>query len=166
MKEKTRHQRSTSKRSQEYRDLLEEVEELRASERNLRVRVKSLTNELAVYKRDRVRTSRPQLETGATHLEIDQGRLQGRDLYLETDHGPVTACQRERGLCLEIALPQESDPPQPIIAVSVTDRRLPIQIVTTTNQGVGHHHLQEQEIPGLIPQHTSKIKKERKRRLQ
>lgn len=59
MKEKTRHQRSTSKRSQEYRDLLEEVEELRASERNLRVRVKSLTNELAVYKRDRVRTSRP-----------------------------------------------------------------------------------------------------------
>ncbi|XP_022328744.2 centrosomal protein CCDC61-like isoform X1 [Crassostrea virginica] len=59
LKEKTRHQRSTSKRSQEYRDLLEEVEELRASERNLRVRVKSLTNELAVYKRDRVRSSRP-----------------------------------------------------------------------------------------------------------
>lgn len=28
-----------------------QVEELRASERNLRVRVKSLTNELAVYKR-------------------------------------------------------------------------------------------------------------------
>lgn len=32
---------------------LEQVEELRASERNLRVRVKSLTNELAVYKRGR-----------------------------------------------------------------------------------------------------------------
>ncbi|KAK3093960.1 hypothetical protein FSP39_022289 [Pinctada imbricata] len=63
MKEKTRHQRSTSKRSQEYRDLLEEVEELRASERNLRVRVKSLTNELAIFKRDKIRpnsrTSRP-----------------------------------------------------------------------------------------------------------
>lgn len=83
-----------------------------------------------------------QLETDATHLKIDQGLLQGRDLYLETDHGPVTACQRERGLCLEIAPPQESDPPQPITAVSVTDRRLPIQIVTTTNQGVGHRHLQ------------------------
>ncbi|CAL1527795.1 unnamed protein product [Lymnaea stagnalis] len=51
MKEKTKYQRSTSKRSQEYRDLLEEVEELRASERNLRVRVKSLTNELAMLKR-------------------------------------------------------------------------------------------------------------------
>lgn len=82
-----------------------------------------------------------QLETDATHLEIDRGLLQGRDLYLETDHGPVTACQRERGLCLEIAPHQESDPPQPITAVSVTDR-LPIQIVTTTNQGVGHRHLQ------------------------
>ncbi|XP_025103860.1 coiled-coil domain-containing protein 61-like isoform X2 [Pomacea canaliculata] len=53
MKEKTEHQRASSKRSQEYRELLEEVEELRASERNLRVRVKSLTNELAVYKRGR-----------------------------------------------------------------------------------------------------------------
>ncbi|OWF48721.1 Coiled-coil domain-containing protein 61 [Mizuhopecten yessoensis] len=66
MKEKTRHQRSASKRGQEYRELLEEVEELRASERNLHVRVKSLTNELAMYKRDRLhppvhhqRSSRP-----------------------------------------------------------------------------------------------------------
>ncbi|KAL8589756.1 hypothetical protein ACOMHN_027264 [Nucella lapillus] len=53
MREKTEHQRSSSKRGHEYRELLEEVEELRASERNLRVRVKSLTNELAVYKRGR-----------------------------------------------------------------------------------------------------------------
>ncbi|XP_067681537.1 centrosomal protein CCDC61-like isoform X2 [Haliotis asinina] len=63
MKEKSKHQRLASKRGQEYRELLEEVEELRASERNLRVRVKSLTNELALYKRDRARgtqrTSRP-----------------------------------------------------------------------------------------------------------
>ena len=33
--------------------LLKQAEELRASERNLRVRVKSLTNELALYKRGR-----------------------------------------------------------------------------------------------------------------
>jgi len=67
MKEKTRHQRATSKRSQEYRDLLEEVEELRASERNLRVRLKSLTNELAMYKRGRTQTrtnSRDRLGSG------------------------------------------------------------------------------------------------------
>ncbi|RUS85698.1 hypothetical protein EGW08_006574 [Elysia chlorotica] len=56
MREKTRYQRNTSKRSQEYRDLLEEVEELRASERNLRVRLKSMTNELAMYKRGRSTT--------------------------------------------------------------------------------------------------------------
>lgn len=63
MKEKTKHQRQAAKHGQQYRDLLEELEEIRASERNLRIRVKSLTNELAVYKRDKVghssRSSRP-----------------------------------------------------------------------------------------------------------
>ncbi|XP_033100338.1 coiled-coil domain-containing protein 61-like [Anneissia japonica] len=49
--ERRKFQRSTAKRNQEFKNLVEEVEELRASERNLRVRVKSLTNELAVYKR-------------------------------------------------------------------------------------------------------------------
>ncbi|XP_066303560.1 centrosomal protein CCDC61-like [Branchiostoma lanceolatum] len=51
MKERSRHQRSANKKSQAYKELQEELEELRATERNLRVRVKSLTNELAVYKR-------------------------------------------------------------------------------------------------------------------
>ncbi|XP_070180502.1 centrosomal protein CCDC61-like isoform X2 [Littorina saxatilis] len=56
MREKTEHQRAASKRGHEYRELIEEVEELRASERNLRVRVKSLTNELVMYKRGRPST--------------------------------------------------------------------------------------------------------------
>ncbi|XP_035669643.1 coiled-coil domain-containing protein 61-like [Branchiostoma floridae] len=51
LKERSRHQRSANKKSQAYKELQEELEELRATERNLRVRVKSLTNELAVYKR-------------------------------------------------------------------------------------------------------------------
>ena len=51
MKEKTKHQRSASKRSQEYKQLLADLEDLRASERNLKIRIKSLTNELAIYKR-------------------------------------------------------------------------------------------------------------------
>lgn len=51
VKEKSKSQRQTSRRQKDYNQLLEEVEELRASERNLRVRLKSLTNELAVYKR-------------------------------------------------------------------------------------------------------------------
>ncbi|KAJ8044745.1 Coiled-coil domain-containing protein 61 [Holothuria leucospilota] len=51
MHEKSKNQRSTSKRNQEYKSLLEELEELRASERNLKARVKSLMNELNVLKR-------------------------------------------------------------------------------------------------------------------
>ncbi|XP_071962054.1 centrosomal protein CCDC61-like isoform X2 [Antedon mediterranea] len=58
MNERRKFQRSTAKRNQEFKDLVEEVEELRASERNLRVRVKSLTNELAVYKRRNGRANR------------------------------------------------------------------------------------------------------------
>lgn len=50
--ERRKFQRSSSKRSQNNRELLEEVEELRASERNLKVRVKSLTNELSILKRN------------------------------------------------------------------------------------------------------------------
>nr|XP_054758866.1 centrosomal protein CCDC61-like [Lytechinus pictus] len=55
--ERRKYQRSSSKRSQNYRELLEEVEELRASERNLKVRVKSLTNELSILKRNPSRRS-------------------------------------------------------------------------------------------------------------
>ncbi|BFZ06866.1 hypothetical protein BsWGS_09904 [Bradybaena similaris] len=65
-KEKNLHQRLASKRSQEYRDLLDEVEELRASERNLRVRVKSLTGELALYKRGRTLTRRTSKEPNSS----------------------------------------------------------------------------------------------------
>nr|XP_023669437.1 coiled-coil domain-containing protein 61 isoform X2 [Paramormyrops kingsleyae] len=51
LRERAKNQRSASKRSQEKRLLLEELEELRASERALRVRVKSLTSELALMQR-------------------------------------------------------------------------------------------------------------------
>ncbi|KAH9490333.1 Coiled-coil domain-containing protein 61 [Bulinus truncatus] len=92
MKEKTKYQRSTSKRSQEYRDLLEEVEELRASERNLRVRVKSLTNELAMLKRGRTLTRVSSKErdgsgdgftaarnlSASRHRSLSNDRLSGR----------------------------------------------------------------------------------------
>ncbi|XP_041657553.1 centrosomal protein CCDC61 isoform X1 [Cheilinus undulatus] len=54
IKERAKSQRSASKRSQEQRLLNEQLEELQASERALRVRVKSLTNELALLRRGRV----------------------------------------------------------------------------------------------------------------
>ncbi|CAG2203446.1 CCDC61 [Mytilus edulis] len=105
MKEKTRHQRSTTKRSQEYRDLLEEVEELRASERNLRIRVKSLTNELAVYKRDRIRpppqrSSRPPIRERYNSRErsISRERSLSRDRSWSSDRLSVrnSSLNRER----------------------------------------------------------------------
>ncbi|XP_044227744.1 centrosomal protein CCDC61 isoform X1 [Thunnus albacares] len=51
VKERAKSQRSASKRCQEQRILLEQLEELRSSECALRVRVKSLTNELAILRR-------------------------------------------------------------------------------------------------------------------
>ncbi|KAK7922665.1 hypothetical protein WMY93_009567 [Mugilogobius chulae] len=54
VKERAKNQRSASKKSQEQRLLMEQFEELRASECALRARVKSLTNELALLRRGRV----------------------------------------------------------------------------------------------------------------
>ncbi|XP_030009598.1 centrosomal protein CCDC61 isoform X1 [Sphaeramia orbicularis] len=51
VKERTKNQRSASKRSHEQRLLVEQLEELRASECALRVRVKSLTSELGLLRR-------------------------------------------------------------------------------------------------------------------
>ncbi|XP_074467602.1 centrosomal protein CCDC61 isoform X1 [Sebastes fasciatus] len=51
VKERAKSQRSASKRCQEQRLLMEQFEELRASECALRVRVKSLTSELALLRR-------------------------------------------------------------------------------------------------------------------
>ncbi|XP_029376111.1 centrosomal protein CCDC61 isoform X1 [Echeneis naucrates] len=51
VKERAKSQRSASKRCQEQRLLMEQLEELRASECALRVRVKSLTSELALLRR-------------------------------------------------------------------------------------------------------------------
>lgn len=54
LRERAKSQRSASKKGQEQRLLLEQLEELRASERALRIRVKSLTNELALLRRGRM----------------------------------------------------------------------------------------------------------------
>ncbi|KAM6907451.1 centrosomal protein CCDC61 isoform 3-T3 [Xenentodon cancila] len=51
VKERAKSQRSTSKRCQEQRLLMEQLDELRASECALRIRVKSLTSELASLRR-------------------------------------------------------------------------------------------------------------------
>uniref|UniRef100_A0A8B9JDY4 Centrosomal protein CCDC61 n=1 Tax=Astyanax mexicanus TaxID=7994 RepID=A0A8B9JDY4_ASTMX len=54
LRERAKSQRSATKRGQEQRHLMEQLEELRASERALRIRVKSLTTELALLRRGRI----------------------------------------------------------------------------------------------------------------
>ncbi|XP_060711870.1 centrosomal protein CCDC61 isoform X1 [Hemiscyllium ocellatum] len=54
MKEKTKNQRAANKRNQEYRQVLDELEDVKASERKLKVRMKNLTTELNLYKRGRL----------------------------------------------------------------------------------------------------------------
>ncbi|KAL7853988.1 hypothetical protein AOLI_G00208320 [Acnodon oligacanthus] len=54
LRERAKSQRSATKRGQEQRHLMEQLEELRASERALRIRVKSLTTELALLRRGRM----------------------------------------------------------------------------------------------------------------
>ncbi|XP_069602916.1 centrosomal protein CCDC61 isoform X1 [Ranitomeya imitator] len=58
-KERSRSQRLASKRKEECRQLTEQLEELRAMERTLRLKVKSLSTELAMYKRGRVTPTAP-----------------------------------------------------------------------------------------------------------
>lgn len=52
LKERSKHQRVMTKKKKEYDELLEEFEELKANERNYRVRCKNLTEELAMLKRN------------------------------------------------------------------------------------------------------------------
>ncbi|XP_060549766.1 centrosomal protein CCDC61 [Pantherophis guttatus] len=50
-KERAKHQRLAARRLQENRQLADELAEVKAAERSLRIRVKNLTNELALYKK-------------------------------------------------------------------------------------------------------------------
>ncbi|XP_019355071.2 centrosomal protein CCDC61 isoform X2 [Alligator mississippiensis] len=54
LRERTRHQRATAQRLHEAQQLASQLAEAKAAERSLRLRVKSLTNELALYKRGRL----------------------------------------------------------------------------------------------------------------
>lgn len=99
MKEKTKHQRVASKHGQQYRDLLEELEEIRASERNLRIRVKSLTNELALYKRDKNRPSRQySRERTNSYDRYSSSRERSRDRERSLSRDRERSLSRERSL--------------------------------------------------------------------
>ncbi|XP_056451571.1 centrosomal protein CCDC61 [Gadus chalcogrammus] len=84
LKEQAKGQRSASRRSQEQRLLVEQLEELRESESALRVRVKDLTSELASLRRGRATP----VYSGGTRADIQTHRS------LSRERGSVT---RERG---------------------------------------------------------------------
>ncbi|XP_022107012.1 coiled-coil domain-containing protein 61-like [Acanthaster planci] len=109
MNERRKFQKASSKRNQEYKNLMEEVEELRASERNLRVRVKSLVNELAVLKSSSRRVSRspslplPSSQGSASRRSmstLERARLVGREASRErarlASRGRSTSRERRR----------------------------------------------------------------------
>ncbi|XP_062996304.1 centrosomal protein CCDC61 [Elgaria multicarinata webbii] len=68
-KERAKHQRAASKRLQESRQLADELAEMKATERSLRIRLKTLTNELALYKKGRFSPAgpSPQSRSAASH---------------------------------------------------------------------------------------------------
>uniref|UniRef100_UPI00398F553C centrosomal protein CCDC61 n=1 Tax=Pristiophorus japonicus TaxID=55135 RepID=UPI00398F553C len=72
-KEKSKNQRATNKRNQEYRQILDELEEVKASERKLKVRLKNLTMELALYKRGRLTPVGPS-PPNRSNLNLSSGR--------------------------------------------------------------------------------------------
>ncbi|XP_060791896.1 centrosomal protein CCDC61 [Neoarius graeffei] len=94
LKERAKSQRSASKRGQEQRHLMEQLEELRASERALRIRVKSLTTELAVLRRGRIT---PVL-TGrsGSRGEVDRPRSASRERGLPRAGMRARSGSRER----------------------------------------------------------------------
>ncbi|XP_058861086.1 centrosomal protein CCDC61-like isoform X1 [Acipenser ruthenus] len=101
LRERTRNKRAQSKREQEYRQLQEQLEELKESERSLRVRVKSLTNELALCRKGRMTP----LQRSGSSLSRGGGEGEGRrSVSQERERsqgragsaGPVRSVSRER----------------------------------------------------------------------
>ncbi|XP_068105570.1 centrosomal protein CCDC61 [Hyperolius riggenbachi] len=81
-KERSRNQRLSNKRREESMQLTEQLEEARAMERTLRLKVKSLTTELAMYKRGRVTPTGPSPQSrsssagrGPTHHSNSRGEV-------------------------------------------------------------------------------------------
>ncbi|XP_059913695.1 centrosomal protein CCDC61 isoform X2 [Gadus macrocephalus] len=91
LKEQAKGQRSASRRSQEQRLLVEQLEELRESESALRVRVKDLTSELASLRRGRATP----VYSGGSRADIQTHRSLSRERTgASRERGSVT---RERG---------------------------------------------------------------------
>lgn len=99
MKEKTKSQRAASKRNQEYHQALDELEEVKASERKLKLRVKNLSIELGLYKRGRITPAGPSPQSRSNYSLSSGRRTQSRgDSRSATrDRSQQWADSRDRG---------------------------------------------------------------------
>nr|XP_060642792.1 centrosomal protein CCDC61 [Anolis sagrei ordinatus] len=86
-KERAKHQRAANKRLQESQHLAEELAEMKATERSLRIRVKNLTNELALYRKGRFTPSgpSPQNHSSASSRHFTQPAILTRDSAKKRD---------------------------------------------------------------------------------
>ncbi|XP_062818239.1 centrosomal protein CCDC61 isoform X3 [Anolis carolinensis] len=100
-KERTKHQRATNKRLQESQHLAEELAEMKATERSLRIRVKNLTNELALYRKGRFTPSgpSPQNHSAASSRHFAQPAVLTRDGAKKRDDRRCSS--RERSVSRE-----------------------------------------------------------------
>ncbi|XP_033881696.1 centrosomal protein CCDC61-like [Acipenser ruthenus] len=99
LRERTRNKRAQSKREQEYRQLQEQLEELKESERSLRVRVKSLTNELALCRKGRMTPLSRGGGEGEGRRSVSRDRERERSRGRTGSAGPVRSVSRERREC-------------------------------------------------------------------
>ncbi|ELU17212.1 hypothetical protein CAPTEDRAFT_226826 [Capitella teleta] len=97
MKERSKNQRINNKRSQEYRQLMDELEDVKASERNLKARVKSLTNELAVFRRQGSRAL-PNSSRVSSHRNTTSSSLRNRSGMSSHDNSRRSS-SRENSFC-------------------------------------------------------------------
>ncbi|XP_067938779.1 centrosomal protein CCDC61-like isoform X2 [Watersipora subatra] len=111
MKEKAKHQRATAKKRKECQDLHEEVQELRVAERTLKVRVKSLTNELAVYKRKAIAVehSQPMARQGRADRQRNSVSSFSRDRSTSRDRGRPASRDRGRPASRDRARPASQE---------------------------------------------------------
>lgn len=99
-KAKAKYQRAAQRRNSEINKLRSENEELRASERNLKVKVKSLTSELSIYKRriggvgSNRSSHRSNNLSGTSSLISDHSRNRSRSLSSSRNVSLTSDCSK------------------------------------------------------------------------
>jgi len=99
LREKNKHQHANAKRKKDHDALISEFEDLKASERNYRIRCESLTEELAMFKRDSIHGfNKPRKNVLAMRnrsTSRERGRSNNREVRRSGSY-EATATRRDR----------------------------------------------------------------------